>query len=107
MEYLDVSQEAPSIIVDRRPPAYWPSSEGGIEVQNLDVRYSPDLSPALQDVSFSVRPAEKIGIVRSSLILMLLILTPFGAKVGRTGSGKSTLALSLLRIVEPSGGKIL
>ncbi|KAF8634908.1 hypothetical protein AX15_000655 [Amanita polypyramis BW_CC] len=89
LEYLDVEQEAPAIIEKSRPPAYWPSNSGGLEIENLTVRYAPHLPPALQGISFSVRPSEKIGVV------------------GRTGSGKSTLALSLLRMVEPSSGKVI
>ncbi|KAF8641091.1 hypothetical protein AX17_000734 [Amanita inopinata Kibby_2008] len=89
VEYLDVDQEAPSVIEKNRPPAYWPSSTGGLEVRGLTVRYAPHLDPALRDLSFSVGPSEKIGVV------------------GRTGSGKSTLALSLLRMIEPSNGTIL
>ena len=69
LEYLDVEQEAPAIIEKSRPPAYWPSNSGGLEVENLTVRYAPHLPLALRGISFSVRPSEKIGVV------------------GRTGSG--------------------
>lgn len=107
-EYLEVPQEAPAIVADHRPPAYWPSSDGELRVEALEVKYAPDLPSVLHGISFTVHPAEKIGVV------------------GRTGSGeyfrgapnisrptdhyligKSTLALSLLRIVEPSGGAIM
>ncbi|KAG6919005.1 hypothetical protein DXG01_009715 [Tephrocybe rancida] len=83
VEYLDVPQEAPAIIEKSRPPAYWPSSSGNLIVENLVVRYAPHLPPVLKNVSFTVKPAEKIGVVR-----------------------KSTLALSLLRMIEPAGGNI-
>ncbi|KAJ7109921.1 P-loop containing nucleoside triphosphate hydrolase protein [Mycena epipterygia] len=89
IEYLDVPQEAPSIIEKSRPPAYWPSSSGNLVVEDLVVRYAPDLPPVLRNLSFTIDPSEKIGVV------------------GRTGSGKSTLALSLLRMVEPAGGRII
>ncbi|PFH52248.1 hypothetical protein AMATHDRAFT_2254 [Amanita thiersii Skay4041] len=89
IEYLDVVQEAPAIIEKNRPPAYWPSSSGGLEVEDLTIHYAPHLPPALRGISFSVKPSEKIGVV------------------GRTGSGKSTLALSLLRMIEPSKGVIM
>ncbi|THH32259.1 hypothetical protein EUX98_g1936 [Antrodiella citrinella] len=88
IEYLEVPQEAPAV-TSVKPPAYWPSSNGELAVEKLVVKYAPDLPAVLHDLSFTVRPAEKLGIV------------------GRTGSGKSTLALSLLRIVEASGGRIL
>jgi len=89
VEYFGVPQEAPAIIEKNRPPAYWPSSDGDLVVDNLAVRYAPDLPAVLRNLSFTVKPSEKIGVV------------------GRTGSGKSTLALSLLRMVEPSAGRIL
>ncbi|KAJ8702162.1 hypothetical protein PTI98_000902 [Pleurotus ostreatus] len=89
VEYLEVPQEAPAIIEKSRPPAYWPSSDGGIVVEDLIVKYAKFLPDVLRNISFSINPREKIGIV------------------GRTGSGKSTLALSFLRMVEPSGGKII
>ncbi|KAH9944830.1 P-loop containing nucleoside triphosphate hydrolase protein [Amylocystis lapponica] len=89
VEYLGVPQEAPPVIPDSRPPAYWPSGSGELVVEDLVVRYAPELPAVLHRLSFSVKPSEKIGVV------------------GRTGSGKSTLALSLLRIVEPSEGRII
>ncbi|KAF9469837.1 P-loop containing nucleoside triphosphate hydrolase protein [Collybia nuda] len=89
VEYLDVPQEAPAIVEKYRPPAYWPSSVGGLEIENLSVQYAPHLPPVLRNISFAVKPSEKIGIV------------------GRTGSGKSTLALSLLRMIEASSGRII
>lgn len=69
-EYLDLPAEAPAVIEDHRPPAYWPSSTGGISVQKLVLKYSPELEPVLHGVSFDIKPREKIGLV------------------GRTGSGK-------------------
>lgn len=89
VEYLDVPQEAPAINKDYRPPAYWPSNSGSLEVDELEVKYAPHLPSVLKRISFRVRPGEKVGVV------------------GRTGSGKSTLALSLLRMVEPTSGTIL
>ncbi|KAG8938397.1 hypothetical protein FRC00_000189, partial [Tulasnella sp. 408] len=75
-EYLAVDQEAAAKSV-KPPPAYWPTSNGGIEVepahlgkQNLVIKYSPNLPAVLKGISFEVRPREKIGVV------------------GRTGSGK-------------------
>lgn len=63
IEYLDVPQEAPAIIQDSRPPAYWPSSSGQLVVNELVVQYAPHLAPALKSISFVVKPAEKIGVV--------------------------------------------
>lgn len=53
------------------------------------MKYAPELPAVLQDVSFSLKAGERIGLL------------------GRTGSGKSTLAMSILRFVDPVEGKIV
>ncbi|CAE6495623.1 unnamed protein product, partial [Rhizoctonia solani] len=89
-DYLELPSEPPRIIPGNRPPAYWPSATtGSLIVEDLTVNYAADLEPVLKQISFAVRPSEKIGIV------------------GRTGSGKSTLALALFRFTDPAGGKII
>ncbi|CAE7216653.1 unnamed protein product, partial [Rhizoctonia solani] len=89
-EYLDLPSEPPAIIESNRPPAAWPSAtKGTLVVEDLELKYSPELEPVLKGVTFETKPAERIGIV------------------GRTGSGKSTLALSLFRFVDPAAGKII
>lgn len=70
-------------------PSVWPSS-GMIEFQNYSASYRPGVHPdVLKDVTFVVKPMEKIGVV------------------GRTGAGKSSLVLALLRMLRPSKGRIL
>ena len=59
----------------------WPRS-GGVEIENVRVRYRPGLPLVLKGLSFMVSGGEKVGII------------------GRTGSGKSTLLLALMRIIE-------
>ncbi|KAJ3320037.1 hypothetical protein HDU76_000398, partial [Blyttiomyces sp. JEL0837] len=86
-EYLELEQEAPAIIPAMRPVPSWPS-KGSIAIENLEMRYAPDLPPVLTNVSFTIKGGEKVGIV------------------GRTGAGKSSLSLSLFRIVEPTQGRI-
>ncbi|KAF9469432.1 hypothetical protein BDZ94DRAFT_1303901 [Collybia nuda] len=66
------------------PPAYWPLS-GALHVENLSARYTLDGPDVLHDLTFTLRPGERIRVV------------------GRTGSGKSTLALALLRCVLTRG----
>ncbi|KIM28242.1 hypothetical protein M408DRAFT_329592 [Serendipita vermifera MAFF 305830] len=88
-EYLNVAQEAPAIIENRRPPAYWPSSTSGIMVNDLWVRYSANSPDVLRGLSFQIAPGEKIGVV------------------GRTGSGKTTLCAAFLRIIEAHRGQII
>ncbi|PMD43673.1 hypothetical protein L207DRAFT_422294 [Hyaloscypha variabilis F] len=87
-EYLDVEQEAEPVIEKTRPAANWPS-QGSVEFINYTTRYRPDLEPVLRNVSFAIKPLEKVGIV------------------GRTGAGKSSLALALFRGLEAEEGKIL
>jgi ABC-type multidrug transport system fused ATPase/permease subunit len=94
VEYLDLPQEPPGIIADSRPPPQWPSYSGPnrdalIVVEDLEVRYAPDLPAVLQNVSFRLAAQGRIGLL------------------GRTGSGKSTLAMSLLRFVDPSKGRVI
>lgn len=88
LEYEPYEQEAPEIVEGHRPLPEWPS-RGTISVQDLVVRYRPDLPPVLHGISFDVNENEKIGVA------------------GRTGCGKSTLMLAIYRIVEPCGGRIL
>jgi ribosome biogenesis GTPase len=47
--------------------------QGFVEMKDVSFRYAPDARPALQNISFSLKPGETLGIV------------------GRTGSGKTTL----------------
>ncbi|KAF8192829.1 P-loop containing nucleoside triphosphate hydrolase protein [Mycena galopus ATCC 62051] len=81
--YLQIEQE-PRPTKDGMPPAAWPTS-GGLVVQNLSARYSQESPDVLHDISFEVKPGERIGIV------------------GRTGSGKSSLTLALLRAIITEG----
>ncbi|KAM5262891.1 ATP-binding cassette sub-family C member 10 [Ctenodactylus gundi] len=64
-------------------------TQGSVEFQDVTLVYRPGLPSALDGVTFSVQPGEKLGIV------------------GRTGSGKSSLFLVLFRLVEPSMGSVL
>lgn len=57
---MDMDQEASS---QASPPAAWPTSSGFIIVQNLSLRYAPELPEVLRGISFEIKPLEKIGIV--------------------------------------------
>ncbi|CAG8612654.1 13568_t:CDS:10, partial [Racocetra persica] len=61
-DYLELEEEPPRIIEGHRPPSEWPS-RGDIQVKNLVMQYAPDNPPVLKDISFHIKPAEKIGIV--------------------------------------------
>ncbi|RXW20112.1 hypothetical protein EST38_g5743 [Candolleomyces aberdarensis] len=81
--YLEIEQE-PKPTESGKPPASWPTS-GDIRVENLTARYSQAGPAVLHDLTFNIRPGERIGVV------------------GRTGSGKSTLTLALLRGIITEG----
>lgn len=57
--------------------------------KNVSLRYRPTTEIVLNNLSFDVEKAEKIGVV------------------GRTGAGKSTICLAISRIVEIFKGQIL
>lgn len=99
--YLNIDHEA-HLGDGSIPPAHWPSS-GELRVENLTAKYSHDGPQILHDLSFHIKPGERIGVV------------------GRTGSGKvglgfhafyhayhlfisqSTLTLALLRCILTEG----
>ncbi|KAF2495596.1 putative multidrug resistance protein [Lophium mytilinum] len=72
---------------NQEPPTEWPQT-GAVKIENVCAAYIANADKALDDVSLSVRPGEKVGIC------------------GRTGSGKSTLTLALVRMIELTAGKI-
>lgn len=86
--YTDITPEAPAVIEDNRPVASWPKA-GNVEFNQVVMRYRPHLPAVLNQVSFIVKPHEKIGIA------------------GRTGAGKTSLTNALFRIVEIERGQIV
>lgn len=102
MEYLDLPQEPPTIIEANRPPAYWPSSTQNqtlVSVENLSIKYAPDLPAVIQDVSFSLNAGERIGLLgRTGRFPWVMNIESFMLTL-YIGSGKSTLAMSILRFV--------
>lgn len=85
-EYIDLPRE--KYESSRSVDPMWPA-KGNIEFRGYSTRYRDDLDLCLKDLSFTVAPKEKIGIV------------------GRTGAGKSSLTLSLFRIIEAARGNIV
>ena len=86
LQYSRLESEAPleTLLPSDRPPTDWPD-KGQITMDNVCFQYSSNLPLVLKDVTFSVQPAEKIGIV------------------GRTGAGKSSLLSVIFRLAEPYG----
>lgn len=70
--------------------AHWGSDPGdGIRFENVSFTYPGNSEPALKNVSFHLKPGEKLAIV------------------GENGSGKTTLIKLLTRLYSPSSGRIL
>ena len=63
-------------------------SQGEVRMAQLSHHYGRG-SGGLQDVTLTIRPGEKVGLV------------------GRSGAGKSTLVKLLLRFYDPEGGQVL
>ncbi|RLV92365.1 Bile pigment transporter 1 [Spathaspora sp. JA1] len=86
LEYMNLpieETETPIVV----PETNWPT-QGNIIFNNYSTRYRSNLDLILKNISMSIKPGEKIGIV------------------GRTGAGKSSLALAIFRIIEPVEGNI-
>ncbi|KAH7695297.1 multidrug resistance-associated protein, partial [Aphelenchoides avenae] len=87
-EYREVEQEASWTVPETKPRADWPQ-DGAIAFDGYATRYRPGLDLVIQEISASVKPGERVGIV------------------GRTGAGKSSLTLALFRMIEPAEGRIV
>lgn len=85
-EYMAVEQEPYDKHI-LNPPPEWPQ-HGKIEVNDLSLRYAPNLPRVIKNVSFTVDPKSKVGIV------------------GRTGAGKSTIITALFRFLDPETGHV-
>lgn len=68
-------------------PSEWPS-QGAITFNKYNMRYNDSLPPAVKNITLTIKPKEKIGIV------------------GNSGSGKSSLGVGLFRLSEAASGAI-
>ena len=50
--------------------------------KNITMRYRKELEPVLKDITYTIKPGEKVGIV------------------GRSGAGKSSILQALFRLIE-------
>ena len=82
-----ILNEAPEV-ADELQAVELPSVAGTIEFRNVTFSYSPELPPALSDVSFTIEAGKTLAVV------------------GRTGSGKSTIVSLLTRLYNPPPGSV-
>ncbi|ADN01565.1 ABC transporter ATP-binding protein [Spirochaeta thermophila] len=83
-ELIEAPEESLSLESVQILPSRSPAS---LVVEDLSVAY--DGTPALSDISFEAPAGTRIGVI------------------GPTGAGKTTLVMALLRMTEPSGGRVL
>jgi len=91
LEYCKLEQEPPAqLSPEYRPPNNWPS-QGRITFNNVCMSHSkdPHASLALNHITLTILPAEKVGIV------------------GRTGAGKSSFIQTLFRMGTLVDGDII
>ncbi|MDI1233772.1 MAG: ABC transporter ATP-binding protein [bacterium] len=82
-QFLD---EKPEITNQTNTPFHFSKT---IEWKTVDFRYDEKTFDALSQINFTLKKGHTLGII------------------GATGSGKSTMAALLLRLIEPTNGKIL
>lgn len=79
----------PAIVAPERPRPLPATVAGHIVFDSVSFTYPGSAAPALDGVSFEIRPGETVAVV------------------GRNGAGKSTLFKLLCRLYDPTGGAIL
>ena len=80
--------EAPSQSADPEEAVCTDEVEGGMDIQDLKLSYTPD-KPLIEDFNLTVQPGQRFAIV------------------GPTGCGKTTFINLLMRFYDAQGGKIL
>ena len=80
--------EARQDVIDRPDVQEVPAIKGGIEFRNLSFRYPDGEFDALENVSFTIKPGENVGLV------------------GKTGCGKTTLVDLILRTYNVPDGTL-
>ena len=91
LEYCALDQEPPAqVLSESQPPSDWPL-KGRVTFNNVSMSHSDDpyALPALSNITLTIMPREKIGIV------------------GRTGAGKSSFIQTLFRMGILIDGQII
>ena len=86
---LDAIMKAPVERPTEKSFLHRPNLDGNIEFKQVSFCYPGQEKPALEDITFKVKPGERIGVL------------------GRIGSGKSTIARLLIGLYEPADGAVL
>lgn len=82
-----ILDEVPDV-ADEQEAVDLPAVDGMVEFRNVTFSYSPELPPALSNVSFTIEAGKTLAIV------------------GRTGCGKSTIVSLLTRLYNPPEGSV-
>lgn len=86
-EYTVIEEEPLNNQAPMPQQANWPAS-GAIELNDLSLRYAPNLPKVIKNLTFTVKPETSIAVV------------------GRTGAGKSSLLSALFLFLLPETGYI-
>jgi ATP-binding cassette subfamily C protein LapB len=89
MKSTDALMSLPQERDARQRPLERTQLQGALDVVGVTFHYNGQNAPALANISFSVKPGERVGII------------------GRSGSGKSTLGRLVMGFYEPEEGQLL
>ena len=89
MSSTDALMSLPQERQDKQRPLERTHLHGALQMRQVKFSYPGQSSPALEKISFSIKPGEHVGVI------------------GRSGSGKSTLARMLMGFYTPDEGQIL
>ena len=87
-KFASLSPEPALELPDDPDTKDWPSA-GRIVFDNASMKYRENLDPVLHNLSFEIRPGERVGVC------------------GRTGAGKSSVLVALFRIAPLYQGRIM
>ena len=88
VDYFAFVDAPPALPVPAEPMRLPDVLDGGIELEHVSLTYPDAPSPALDDVSLTIRPGELVALV------------------GENGAGKSTLVKLVLRLHDPDTGVV-
>lgn len=89
LESVDKVMHMPLERPPEKRPLEYPKLQGHIEFRDVSFTYPEQEMPALQNISFSIKPGERVALI------------------GRIGSGKTTIEKLLLGLYQPTQGSIL